>query len=196
MTDENQEIVHSDEPVEVETTEEETTDSSDEESDEESSESSDELAKAQSKIIDLKRQLKDKGGKSSEDKPKGKSLKAGELDFGQLAFHNSKTDSTKIESEEALEFLKETMDDTGKSQDALLKSKWFMSDLAEKIEKGNKATANKKATPTKSRRSVPTGKDNIDYWLDKPFSDVPQRIRGEVLKRKVADESNPFYSED
>jgi len=177
--------------------EEEVVDSPTEESEEESeSETTEESTDWEAKAKELEgrnKRLQTKLDKVPKDKPKP--IKSGELDFGQLAFHNSKKDSLKIESEEDLDFLKDTMTETGKSQDALLKSKWFMSDLAEKLEIGDKATAVKKATPTNTRRSVPTGKDNIDYWMNKPFEDVPQKLRGQVLKRKVAEETNPFTFE-
>ena len=67
-----------------------------------------------------------------ETKPSKDSSKPDELDFGQLAFHNTKRGSVKIETPEDVEFLKQTIADTGKSQDDILNSKWFGSELKEK----------------------------------------------------------------
>jgi len=184
MTETNEDAP-SEEPVEVETTDEKQPDS----------ETGDELAKAQQKIISLKKEmkgLKKSPEEKAEVKPKAKPSTTNELDFGQLAFHNSKTDSLKIESEEDTEFLKETIKETGKSQEAILKSTWFNAELKEAQEKRETADTNKKATPSNTKRSVPKGKDNIDYWVKQDFAKVPKHLRGEVLKKKVANENSPF----
>jgi hypothetical protein len=176
--------------------EEEVEETPEEETQQEEGDSTEETTDWEAKAKELEgrnKRLKTKLEKATQDKPKP--IKAGELDFGQLAFHNSKTDALKIESEEDIDFLKETMADTGKTQEALLKSKWFMAELKEKKEATQKTIENKRAIPTNSRRSVPTGTDNLDYWMKQPFEKVPQNIRGKVLARRVAEENTPFSFE-
>ena len=84
------------------------------------------------------------------------SSKPGELDFGQLAFHNTKKGSVKIEDPEDVEFLKQTMADTGKSQDSILNSKWFGSELKEKQSTRESSSAVPKS---KKRAGQPVSSD-------------------------------------
>ena len=120
-----------------------------------------------------------------ESKPEP-SVKSGELDYGQLAFYNSKSDSVKIEHEEDLEFLKGEMEKSGKSQQYLLENKYFISDLKDK----QAGRATQEATPPSSGRST-TGTKNTDYWVAKytagtPINEIPQEVRSEVLNARLA----------
>ena len=108
------------------------------------------------------------------------------LDYGQLAFYNSKSDSEKLELDEDIEYLKEQVKETGKSQSYILGSKWFQSEL-----KARKETrVSKNAVPSGSQRSTTTAKDSADYWLDKPFSEVPPEMKGKVVARRMEKEKS------
>ena len=67
----------------------------------------------------------------AEDK---KTLDPKNFDYGELAFYNTKTGVNRIESNEDLEFLQQTMQETGKSQNSILESNWFQSELKERQE--------------------------------------------------------------
>lgn len=98
-----------------------------------------------------------------ESKPSKKPSQPNELDWGQLAFHNSKTDAVKIEAAEDIEFLKQTMEETGKPMDAILGSKWFTSDLQER--QAARRSAN--AIPKGNNRSGQTGITDVDLAVAK-----------------------------
>lgn len=120
--------------------------------------------------------------KKSEKKPDPKKPdKSSEIDYGQLAFHNSKSESIKIEHDEDIEFLQKTLEASGKTQNEVLTSKWFQAELKERQE----ARAVKDATPSATRRSTTNVRDKVDYWIDKPFNEVPENLKRAVLDKKV-----------
>ena len=135
-------------------------------------------------------ELKELKGKTKEEKltPEASLVKPGELDYGQLAFYNSKSDSVKIEHDEDIEFLKSTIEETGKSQQIILNSKWFASDLKEK----QAVRATQDAIPSSTGRSTPSAKDTVDYWLakgDLPPTDQIQ-LRRDVLNARIEGEKS------
>lgn len=162
-------------------------DSPDEGEDKEIKEKTEEKSKEtpEARLARLERQterLRKKLGKSEESKPesKEKATKLGELDYGQLAFYNTKSDAVRIESDEDIEFLKETMKDTGKSQQALLDSKWFQSELKERAE----LKRSSEATPKGGKRPGNSPKDSVDHWLAK--GELPENTpENQELRRKV-----------
>lgn len=124
-------------------------------------------------------------------KPEKKTQKSDGLDYGQLAFYNTKVDSIKIESDEDIDFLKQTIADTGKSQKDLLGAKWFQSELKEK--RSLKATAD--ATPT-GKRSSGGAVDSVEYWMAKPFEEVPKDMKAKVVQARLDKENSKghFYN--
>lgn len=129
----------------------------------------------------LRKQL----GKDSDepkDTPKEKATKSGDIDYGALAFYNTTSDAVKIESEEDIEFLKETMEETGKSQKDILASKWFKSELKERAESRRSADA----VPKGTKRSGQSSRDSVDHWLAK--GELPENTpENQELRRKVVD---------
>ena len=110
-------------------------------------------------------------------KPEAKKpAKSGELDYGLLAFHNSKSDSTRIEHEEDIEFLKNEIEKSGKTQQELLSNKYFLEDIKGRQEEREL----KSATPSHSSRSGVTKKD-LSYWMNRPYAEVPQDMRYKIL---------------
>ena len=97
------------------------------------------------------------------EEPKKIKSKSDELDFGQLAFYNSKSDTIKIESDEDISFLQQTIEETGKDQKSILGAKWFQAELKERKEQKSVA----RATPSPSRLPGDNAKTKIDYWLNR-----------------------------
>lgn len=139
------------------------------------------LEKAKTHISELETKI------PKEPEPQNKKESQSEnLDYGQLAFYNSKSDSEKLELDEDIEYLKDQVKETGKSQTYILGSKWFQSEL-----KARKETrVSKNAVPSGSSRSTTTAKDSADYWLDKPFSDVPAEMKAKVVARRMEKEKS------
>lgn len=141
-----------------------------------------------------KRIRKDLGLNHEEDKsdktPKKAAQKSDGLDYGHLAFYNTKAESIRIESDEDISFLKKTIADTGKSQQDLLGAKWFQAELKERA--ALKATAD--ATPP-GKRSGGAAVDSVEYWMAKPFEEVPKDMRQKVVNAKLEKDRNrgQFY---
>lgn len=115
-----------------------------------------------------------------ESSTKAKKTKTDELDYGQLAFYNSKSDSLKIESDEDIEFLKEQMEGTGKSQKDILASNWFKAEFKER--KDAKAVA--KATPGSTRTATENSSTKVDYWIAKGELPADKELRQQVVEKK------------
>jgi hypothetical protein len=129
-----------------------------------------------------------------EEKGKPNVGKSDELDYGQLAFYNSKSDSIKIETDAEIAFLKKTIEETRKPQSSILNSKWFQSELKEMREL--KQTAD--AVPSSSKRANQSSKDSVDYWVAKgelPPADQ-QELRRKVVNAKMKKDENKgmFYN--
>lgn len=136
----------------------------------------------------LKRQLESldkKYGFSDEEKvaPKAKKTKADELDYAQLAFYNTKSDSIKIESDDEIDFLKQQIESTGKTQKEILNSNWFKTELKERRDAKSVA----KATPSSSgsRQAEAPAETKVDYWIAKGQLPPDKELRQAVVERKI-----------
>lgn len=141
-----------------------------------------------------KRLRKDLGLEETESKPTKKTAQKSDVDYGQLAFYNSKADSIKIESDSEIEFLQDTMKDTGKSQKDLLSAKWFQAELKERKE----LQASSDAIPKGQKRTGNSSQDTVDYWLAKgemPPADNTE-LRRKYVNAKMAKEQDKgkFYN--
>lgn len=127
-------------------------------------------------------------------KPPKESLQPDELDYGQLAFHNTKPDVLKIESEEDVEFLQNTIKETGKSQAAILSSKWFQAELQERIT----ARASANAVPKAKNRSGQTVITDVDVAVAKykETGELPKDFatRNKVVDAITKEESGEMFS--
>lgn len=146
----------------------------------------DRLARAERTAKRLRKKLGKDGKPADEAKPSKTSDKSSDLDYGQLAFHNSKSSSVKIEHEEDIDFLKDTIKDTGKSQQSILDSKWFASELKERQE----SRASTDAIPKGQRRSNQVASDSVEYWIKKgelpPDTAENRKLRQDVVNAKMA----------
>lgn len=128
-----------------------------------------------------------KESKNEIDPKANKKAVQNELDYGQLAFHNSKSNSIKIENDDDIEYLQKIMNESGKSQKEILNSKWFQADIKERQE----ARSVKEAIPSNSRRSPSSGgKDSVDYWLAKGELPPDRELREKVVNAKIAKEAS------
>lgn len=114
--------------------------------------------------------------------------KSSELDYGQLAFYNTKSDVVKIESQEDIDFLQKTLSETGKSQSELLNAKWFQNELKERRD----AQSVQNAIPDGSKRSNQSASNTVEYWLAKgelPPADQ-RELRTQVVNARLKAENN------
>lgn len=129
-----------------------------------------------------------------EKQPPKESRQPGDLDYGQLAFYNTKPDVLRIESDEDVEFLKQTIEETGKSQSAILASKWFQSELHERISARESANA----IPKSKNRSGQTGVTDVDLAVAKykETGELPKdfAIRNKVVDAITREESGELFS--
>lgn len=132
----------------------------------------------------LKRVNKELGLEPKEEPKKETSAQKGELDYGQKAF----LVANGIKGKEELALVQEVMEESGKSLEDVLESKYFQSELKEL--RDDKATA--KATPTGTQRSKTSARDSVDYWLAKgelPPTDN-QELRRKVVNARIAQEKS------
>ncbi len=121
------------------------------------------------------------------DEPKVEQKKSDSLDYGQKAYLASMGYKDKAEIKLAQEIMKES----GKDLEAVLESKYFKSEVENMRELARTAAA----TPTGKRSGqVPT--DSVEYWLGKPFEDVPKELREKVVNAQIAKEKSKgvFYN--
>jgi len=117
-----------------------------------------------------------------ENKPSKEPSKPGELDYGQLAFYNTKSDVIRIESDEDVEFLQRTIKETGKSQGDILKSSWFQNELKERISARESAEAIPKSKP----RSGQTGITDVDLAVAR-YKETGELPKDFAIRNKVVD---------
>lgn len=124
---------------------------------------------AEAKVKELKAQLE-----------KGTSKKSDGLDYGQKAYLASMGYKDSAEIKLAHEIMKES----GKDLEGVLESKYFKSEVESMREL--KKTAD--ATPT-GKRSGNSPLESVEYWMTKPFEEVPKDMRPKVVQAKL-DKSN------
>lgn len=90
------------------------------------------------------------------------------------------------------DFVKKEMKASGLTDvDALLENDYFKS----KLEKHRQVTKTDEATPS-GKRSGGVATNSVDYWLAKPFEEVPREHRTAVLNARLKRESagSQFYN--
>lgn len=158
---------------------------------------SDKLARLERQAQRLRKQL---GVEEPAPKPQAKaqSTKTNEVDLGQLGFHNSKTGSLKIETDADVDYLRDTMAETGKSQEQVLNSKWFAAELKEQ----RKSQTIQEAVPYgNAPRSNEPASNKVDYWVNKgqmpPNTPQNQQLRRDyVNKRTEIEKSASQFSQN
>ena len=113
-------------------------------------------------------------------KPPEKPEKPSELTSGDKALLKSYLN---IQGADELALVKNWMERTGDSLDNLIADDIFNARLNSLRE----AKASQEATPT-TKRGVVSSKDSVDFWIDKPFEEVPDNLRQDVLNAKLKKE--------
>jgi len=128
-----------------------------------------------SKFEKLAEKVKSKEESKLETKQPEEEEKKDKLDIAQKSYLLSNG----IKKEE-FDFILETMNDTGKSIDDLLESKWFKSELEDKREE----LKTKEAIPSGSERSSSSARTEVDYWIAKGELPADRELRSKVVKEK------------
>jgi len=90
------------------------------------------------------------------------------------------------------DFVKEELKRFGGDIDGLIENEYFQA----KLEKQRAIAKTADATPT-GKRTGNSATDSADYWLNKPFEEVPANLRREVLKakeKKTSGSGSHFYN--
>src|SRR3990172_11890169 len=102
----------------------------------------------------LLRQLKQVNKKLGVEEEKPKPKKSDEFDHGEKAF----LIANGIKGQEEYEFVKQQMEDSGKSLDDIVEAKWFQAELKELRD----ARVAKNAIHSSSKRSAQSAKDTVE----------------------------------
>lgn len=88
-------------------------------------------------------------------------------------------------------FVKKELKNFNGTVDDLIENEYFQA----KLEKERKVKETAEAIP-KSKRSGAPATDSVDYWLAKPFEEVPQNMRSKVVSAKMEKEKSGvrFYN--
>ena len=101
----------------------------------------------------------------------------------------------KITKPEEIELVEAMMKESGKDIEGVLASKFFQSELTALRE----AQATKDATPSGTKRSGQSPRDEVDYWIAKgelpPQDQLELRMKVVAKKREVATSKNQFSDE-
>lgn len=131
----------------------------------------------EAKLARLKRQaaqLEKKLGLNSE--PKKTMQKSDGLDYGQKAF----LVANGIKENTEMKLVQGIMQETGKTLEQVLDSKYFQAELNEMRE----LQTSKNAVPTGKRSgNVPT--ESVEYWMTKDFKDVPADMKPKVVNARL-----------
>lgn len=125
-------------------------------------------------LTKLQRKLEPK-----DESPKGK---PGEFDYGQKAF----LVASGISGKDEMKLVQEAVNNTGKSIEDILETKWFQAEL-EEIRDRKKTD---EAMPKGSKRSSGPSRDSADYWIAKgempPATPENRKLRQEIVNKKLA----------
>lgn len=133
----------------------------------------------------LQRQLKRLNKELGEvdDEPVTKvTKKSGEFDYGEKAFLKA----SGITGAEELAFAKSWIDRTGDDLDTVVDDEIFQAKL-EKLRSNKKS---KVAIPPTGKRGTQASSSSVEYWLAKPFAEVPADMKRQVLNARISKEGN------
>jgi hypothetical protein len=165
------------EAEEVETSEEETTEGQEANDDGELTEREKQfLARAK------KAEAKLKEAKNSKADPEPKKSNQGKWEIGELAYMEMKG----VKSDDEMEFVASMMKRTGEDLRTTLGDDY----VKNRLKSIREERTVKEATPTSTRRTPTSGRNSVEYWLNKgelPPTDQVQ-LRRDVLNAKIASE--------
>ncbi len=105
--------------------------------------------------------------------------KSNELDYGQRAFLKTYG----IAGADELALVKSWTERTGDQIDTLVEDEIFNAKL--KGLRDQKAAKETLQSMSNSRNAQPSSKSKAEFWLDKPFDEVPKEFQQEVLNIKL-----------
>lgn len=133
------------------------------------------------RIKDLESKLKTK-----DSEPQKKETKSDDFGYDVKAYLKS----SGIKADE-FDFVRKELKNFSGSVDDLIENEYFQN----KLEKERKLKETADAIP-KSKRSGAPATDSVDYWLSKPFEEVPQNMRNKVVTARMEQEKKGvrFYN--
>ena len=144
----------------------------------------------------INKRLKTKLEKAKEKKEEAKETKPPEkpdekpgeykLSSGDKALLNS---YKQIKGTDEITLCENWLSKYGGTPEEMIEDEVFVS----KLEKLRDAKLVAQATPTSTKRSPTSDTSVIDYYLDKPFSEVPKDKQRDVLNARIARESNAKF---
>lgn len=115
-------------------------------------------------------------------KPQKKDEQPSGPDYGQLAYLATKG----VEHDDDVTYVMQIAKETKESLQSVLSKPYVQAEL--NLRKETRQTA--EAMPEGSKRSADARRDKVEYWLNKPFSEVPAEMKREVIKAKLAQEKS------
>lgn len=127
--------------------------------------------------------------KEPETETKKSPSKSDGLDYGQKAFATAH--ELKIKGSKEFEFVQSELKKSGEELEILLENDYFKTKLENFRALGKTA----EATPA-GKRSSGVAVDNVEYWMAKPFEEVPKDMRAKVVQAKLDKEKSKghFYN--
>ena len=117
----------------------------------------------------------------------GKPSTSNGLDYGMKALLRSEG----IKGDTETKLVEQFMQETGKTLEQVIESKFFKAELEEMRELAKTEDAN-----PKGKRTGTTAIDSVEYWLGKPLEEVPKDMRTKVVNAKIkqSEGNGVFYN--
>lgn len=145
------------------------------------------LKELEAELAKYKRIAKREANKAAKEEAPTKEIKSSDLDYGQKAFLRSYD----IKGSDELELVRNWMDRTGDTLDAIVDDEIFTA----KLSKLREARAAADAIPKGTRRTQAPATDDVGYWQGKlnsgqiQLADIPDvSIRRKVLNARIEQE--------
>ena len=117
--------------------------------------------------------------------PEKKPDKSGELGYAEKAF----LQGNDIKGEKEFAIVKDYL--ASSSLDEIVDDTSIVGEIVRsKIKKLREAETTQNAVPKGTKHSSGSPKDSVDYWLKKPFNEVPQEMRIAVNNKRIEQEKN------
>lgn len=135
------------------------------------------------KIVKEFEEFKNKPVEKPKPEPEpDKPTKSSELDYGQKAFLKTYG----ISGADELSLVKSWSERTGDQIDVLVEDEIFNAKL--KSLRDQKAAKETLKEMSNQRSNSPSSKSKVEFWLDKPFDEVPKELKQDVLNAKLQKE--------
>lgn len=125
--------------------------------------------------------------KEPETETKKSPSKSDDLDYGAKAYLTANG----IKGAKEFDFVKTELKASGEDLDTLLENDYFKA----RLEKFRALGKTAEATPA-GKRSSGVATDSVEYWMAKPFEEVPKDMRAKVVNAQLEKEKNKgvFYN--